>query len=626
MTGKEAVKTKPERGEIEFRLRERERFLRTLIANLPGVVFRCRADTEFTKEFISDGCFDLTGWRADELVGEKSVVRWNDLIYPEDRERVESELRRLVEGEKTTNGEQFEVDYRIVARDNSIKQVRDRFRAVHDSLGKINALEGFITDITDQTLAGERMRKSEERYKLLAENMRDLVCLHDLDGKYTYVSPSSETLLGYTPAEMLGRSPYDFIHPEDVERLRDEAHPRLLKGETGIIVEYRMLRKTGEYCWFETMAQTVAAPGGAVIQLQTVSRDVSKRKEAEAETVKAQEELAQLLMSEQQANRDAVAARVEAEHASRAKDEFLQMVSHEFRTPLTTIKTLVRVLLKDGNSQDEREKHLETIAAECDRQIDMILNLLDVSRLEEGNADLKREPVDINRVLHSCDKIERPAAHARDQIFNIEHDQPLPKAAGDEKAVRRALCTVIENAIKYTPENGMITVTAKHVEHLKKADSAVEDKKIAAGLFGDLPKQMNYSIGEQPSGEEIAVIICDTGRGIMPADIPKIFGKFYRGAKPFADSATDGTPDDAAGKAETPGVGLGLYLAKRLITALDGRITVNSEVGRGSCFTIFLPVWKENLHEKDTLDEYDFDGEHNGDEGENDAEKTPAGG
>jgi PAS domain S-box-containing protein len=610
MASENAVKTKLERQEVEYRLRERERFLRTLIANLPGVVFRCRADENFTKEFVSDGCLDLTGYRAEEIIGANAVTTWKELMHPEDRERVLAELRRLTEKEQPTGGEQFQISYRLIARDESIKHVRDRFRFVHDSLGKIAALEGFITDITEQSLADERVRESENRYKLLAENMRDLVCLHDLDGKYLYVSPSSETLLGYSPDELVGTSPYDLFHPEDVERLRDEAHARLLKGETGIIVEYRMRDKKGEYCWLETMAQTVTvATNGEVIQLQTVSRDISKRKEAETETREAQEELAHLLMSEQEARRDADAARVEAEHASRAKDEFLQMVSHEFRTPLTTIKTLVRVLQHDGKSEAERARHLETIAAECDRQIDLILNLLDVSRLEEGDVDLKREPVDVNRVLYSCDKIERPAAAARNQIFNVERDKPLPPIAGDEKAIRRALCTVIENAIKYTPETGMITVTARHVAHHGiKTGVAETDKKIAAELFGDLPVRMNFTGDEQSAGEEIAVIVCDTGRGILPEDVPRLFQKFYRGAKPHADTSTDGTPDDAAGKAETPGVGLGLYLAKRLITALDGRITVNSEVGRGSCFTIFLPVWNEKSGAvADPIDEYDFD-------------------
>ncbi len=287
--------TKLGRQEIEFRLRERERFLRTLIGNLPGVVFRCRADAEFTKEFLSDGCFDLTSYRAEELVGANALMTWTELMHPEDRERVLTEVRRLIE-EPSLEGRQFQVSYRINARDESVKHVRDRFRFVRDSLGKISALEGFITDISKGTLADERVRESENRYRLLAENMRDLVCLHDLEGRYLYVSPSSETLLGYAPEELVGTSPYDLFHPEDVERLRDDA--RLLKGETGIVLEYRMRDKRSEYCWLETMAQTVVAPGGAVVQLQTVSRDISKRKEAEIETRAAQDELARLLFSE----------------------------------------------------------------------------------------------------------------------------------------------------------------------------------------------------------------------------------------------------------------------------------------------------------------------------------------
>lgn len=620
MANEKSYQTKLDRQAIEFRLRERERFLRTLISNLPGVVFRCRADAELTKEFVSDGCFDLTGYRSSELVGEDAVISWQEITHPEDRERILKETRHLIEAGQPIEGRQFQVSYRLIARDESVKHIRDRFRFIFDSLGKIVALEGFATDITEQTLADERVRESENRYRLLAENMHDLVCLHDLDGKYIYVSPSSKPLLGFAPEELVGTSPCDLFHTEDAEHLRDEAHAKLLSGEaSSIVVEYRMRDKKGEYCWFETVAQTVAAPDGKIIQLQTVSRDISKRKEAEAEREKSQEELARLLFSEKEARREADAARVELEHASRAKDEFLQMVSHEFRTPLTTIKTLVRVLQHGDESKTERVKHLNTIAAECDRQIDMILNLLDVSRLEEGDVDLKREPVDINRVLFSCDKIERPAAEAREQTLHVEQNDALPLISGDEKAIRRALCTIIENAIKYTPENGMITVSARHVTRLGSKMNEESDREIAEKLFGDLPKQMDFSGGGRPSVEEVAVVVCDTGRGILPKDIPRIFQKFFRGAKPHADSSTDGTPDDAAGKAETPGVGLGLYLAKRLVTALDGRIAVNSEVGRGSCFTIFLPIWKEDTYEKDTIDEYSFD------EGEEHDEKTSAG-
>ncbi|MDQ6788238.1 MAG: PAS domain-containing protein [Acidobacteriota bacterium] len=609
MTQAKKGRIKLERRDVEFRLRERERFLRMLITNLPGAVFQSNTDAKFTKEFVSDGCFDLTGYRAAELVGANAVTSWNDLIYADDRERVFGELRRLSENQESLDGEQFQTTYRLVARDKKIKYVRDRFRFVHDSARKIKTLEGFTNDVSEQRKAEEALRVSENRYKLLAENMRDLVCLHDLDANFVYVSPSSEVLLGYAPEELVGVSIYDLIHAEDVELIREAAHERLLSGEiSSIAIEHRMRDKRGAYCWFETMWQTVAAPGGEIIQLQTVSRDVAERREAEDEREKAQKDLAQLFFSEQEARRDADVALVKAEHASRAKDEFLQMVSHEFRTPLTTIKTLVRVLQHDGKTAAERRKYLEIIAAECDRQIDMILNLLDVSRFDDGDVDLKHEAVNINRVLNSCDKIERSAADSRRQTLTFESDESLPPVCGDEKAIRRALCTIVENAIKYTPEGGNIRVKVERVVYHKITNGEAEsEREIARELFGDLPERMDFPMDEKSERDEIAVIVSDDGRGILPEDIPKIFQKFYRGAKPHADASTDGTPDDAAGRAETPGVGLGLYLAKRLITALDGRVTAASEVGRGSCFTIYLPVWNEDLHEKETVDEYDFD-------------------
>jgi K+-sensing histidine kinase KdpD len=133
--------------------------------------------------------------------------------------------------------------------------------------------------------------------------------------------------------------------------------------------------------------------------------------------------------------------------------------------------------------------------------------------------------------------------------------------------------TIIENAIKYTPEGGRISVSA-----------------------------------ELATAEEIVVHVTDNGRGIRPEDVPHIFDKFFRGMNPKAtkDPTIDGTPDDAV-KPETPGVGLGLYLAERLIRALEGRIEVESSPGSGSRFSVILPVWNDALHEMDDVDEYGFE-------------------
>ncbi|MGI9034884.1 MAG: PAS domain-containing sensor histidine kinase [Pyrinomonadaceae bacterium] len=564
----------------ERRRYEDKNFLTALIQNLPGTIYRFRADELLSVEFISDGCLDLTGCEAAELNRQAS---WMQMIYAGDRARVRAEHGRLTRERKLSA---TSLDYRIVTSDGTIKHVCDCFNFICDTDEKIVAVEGLITDLTDRAIAAERLRESESRYRLLAENMHDLVCLHGLDGTYEYVSPSSETLLGYRPEELVGTSPYNLIHPEEVNCVREDMHERLLKGETDLTIDYRQRKKSGEYVWVETMAQIIKDADGKSSQILTVSRDVSTRKRAEQERAAAQDEIARFFFNEQSARAEAETAHRAAEHATHAKDEFLQLISHEFRTPLTTIKTLARIMQQGGESPDERDEYLETIAAECDRQIDMILNLLDVARIDEGSIDLRKEPVNVNSVLRACDKIERYAANAREQIFNVKYDEHLPPAAGDEKAIRRALCSIIENAIKYTPIGGAITLSAKC------APTESGETKL--------------KLGKNPI-EEIAIVVKDTGRGIHPEDVPRLFQKFYRGKKTVPhDHTTDGTPDDAAGRAETPGVGLGLYLAKRLIAELGGRITAESEIGRGSTFTVFLPVWDAAL-EVDTVDEYGFD-------------------
>lgn len=603
MTNTEELTGTDERDKVEYRLQERERFLRTLIGNLPGVVYRCRVDAHFTSEFISDGCRELTGYTAEELT-LKRLATWDDIIYAEDRERVRAEINRLMDAQTASGKSPLEVSYRIVNRDGVLKHVRDRFRFINDSTRKIVALEGFIADITERTLADERVRQSEARYRLLAENMCDLVCLHDLEGRYIYVSPSSFSLLGFTPDELVDKTPFDFIHAEEIVCVREETYARLLKGEPELTIDYRMRKKSGEYVWLETMAQVVAGKDGKAAQLLTVSRDITKRKKAEEERAAAQDEIAQFFFSEQSARKEADAARQEADHANRAKDEFLQLISHEFRTPLTTIKTLARIMQQGGETAEEKQEYLETIAAECDRQIDMILNLLDVARIDEGSIDLRSERVDVNRLLRSCDKIERHAANAREQIFNVEFDETLPFARGDEKAIRRALCSIIENAIKYTAHGGSITVATEYISQSRGIISS--EMRLAAGA--NPVRGAHQTINEGKSPEEIAISVSDTGRGIHAEDIPHLFQKFYRGRKHVPhDTTTDGTPDDAMGRAETPGVGLGLYLAKKLIKELGGRVEVESEVGRGTCFTVFLPVWDDATDKTDAVDEYGFD-------------------
>lgn len=242
------------------------------------------------------------------------------------------------------------------------------------------------------------------------------------------------------------------------------------------------------------------------------------------------------------------------------KSDFVSSVSHELRTPLTTIKALTRLLMRGEELPDEkRREYLETISVECDRQIDLVLNLLDLSRIEGGVFRLAMERVNVAEVIRSCVKSETSAAEKRRHKLEIEPFADVPPVCADPKALRRVVSNLIENSIKYTPDGGLITLFA-HKE-----------------------------------GDFVCISVRDNGRGIPPEDLPVLFDKFHRGRPAPHSAAMRAATEDAEflEDADVSGVGLGLYLGKNVMERMGGRIRVETEVGRGSTFTLHLPIWKE---------------------------------
>ncbi len=240
----------------------------------------------------------------------------------------------------------------------------------------------------------------------------------------------------------------------------------------------------------------------------------------------------------------------------RLKSEFVSSVSHELRTPLTTIKTLTRVLQRGGQTDVERQEYLATIAAECDRQIDLVLNLLDLTRIEAGAYKVSLTEVYPAQLVTNCVAVEQHAAEARGHRLAADLPAELPPVLTDEGALRRVLCSLIENAVKYTPDGGRITVSAR-------AD------------------------GEG----EVALAVTDNGCGVAQEDLPHVFEKFFRG-RPAAGASTSDESGDGAGEfVEAPGIGLGLYLARNIVEQLGGRITVESVAEGGTKLSVYIPVW-----------------------------------
>ena len=240
----------------------------------------------------------------------------------------------------------------------------------------------------------------------------------------------------------------------------------------------------------------------------------------------------------------------------RLKSEFVSGVSHELRTPLTTIKTLAHVLQRGNISQGEQQEYLETISSECDRQINLILNLLDLSRIESGNFKVNLAETDVREVVEACIKLEKHAAKDREQILTVQMQKELPLVSTDKNALQRVLCSLVENAIKYTPEGGSVLVEVQLLDG------------------------------------EVAIKVKDTGCGVLEEDLPHIFEKFYRG-RPAVNSDKNAALNDVIQTNDAPGVGLGLYLSHSIVEQLGGRITAENNVKRGTVITVYLPALNE---------------------------------
>ncbi len=236
----------------------------------------------------------------------------------------------------------------------------------------------------------------------------------------------------------------------------------------------------------------------------------------------------------------------------RLKSEFVSSVSHELKTPLTTIKVLAHLLQRLQLSDEERLDYSRTIASECDRQIDFVGNLLDLSRIESGAYKLSKGRVEVSKLIASSVEVERHRTKSLGLLLTTEVQPDLPWVQGDFEALRRVVRGLIDNAIKYTPEGGRVVVSGYLVDH------------------------------------RVAISVKDNGPGIVPADISHVFEKFYRAGPPASE--IEGEEAFSPGTA-APGVGLGLYLARHIIEQSAGQITVESKVGVGTTFTVILPVF-----------------------------------
>ena len=377
--------------------------------------------------------------------------------------------------------------------------------------------------------AADLLRKSERQHRLFAENVSDMIWAIDFKGKLFFVSPSVENIFGFTPEEYLELSlpeittPASFVPAEkELKRLvttsRQGGRPE--PGE----IELELLRKDGSTVWCEVTYSGMYDESGNMIAVQGVSRDISARRQMEQDLRQAKEE---------------------AESATMAKSQFLARMSHEIRNPMTSILGYADLLMDPAVNQSSRNNYLSVIRRNGEHLLGLINDILDISKIEAGKFTLDVRRCSLVSLLADVASVVRPRAEQKNIPLTIEYNTEIPETIlTDAIRLRQALINLAGNAVKFTEKGGVRVVTS------------------LLPIWQDHPA--------------IRIQIIDTGIGIRPEVVPKLF-------EPFSQA-------DESVYRQFGGTGLGLAISRHIVNMLGGELTVSSTLKKGSVFSITIPA------------------------------------
>lgn len=332
---------------------------------------------------------------------------------------------------------------------------------------------GTFQDVTELFFEQQKITEKENLFKLLLKNTSDLIALHDISGKFLYLSPSLTDLLGYEESELLNETPINLFHKNDKQKIKLEAFKTLLEGKTPEIVQYRIRKKNGQYIWVETKASPVLNSQNEIIQIVTSTRDIQIRKNNERVIQKAHEK---------------------AISATKAKVQFLSAMSHEVRTPLNAIINMA-YMLKDTEFNDTQLKYINTILSSSENLLMLINDILDFSKIDTGRVNLTETEFSFSNIVSNIVEAQQYICDNKGIVITLHISENFPaKLIGDPVRISQIVNNLVNNAVKFT-RKGTIDVTL----------SVLEDDTKSADIF--------FSVK-------------DSGIGISSQNLQKIFKPF----------------------------------------------------------------------------------------------------
>ncbi|MDT8375461.1 MAG: PAS domain S-box protein [Mariprofundaceae bacterium] len=278
-----------ERKAAEQALKESERAFSSLVTNLPGMVYRCLNDRNWTLEFVSSGCLELTGYPVADFTERRTVAYGKDVIHPADQDGVWNTTQAALDEKRS-----FTLTYRILTADGREKWVWEQGSGVFNADGELQALEGFIRDITGRKQTEDALLEAKEKFQALVESSSDWIWEVDENGVYTYASPKVRELLGYEPEEVVGKTPFHLMRPEEAERVGKLFGEIIRKQEPFSGLENHNLHRDGHPVVLETSGVPVFDQSGRFSGYRGIDRDITERKQAEQALQESEEKFRSL--------------------------------------------------------------------------------------------------------------------------------------------------------------------------------------------------------------------------------------------------------------------------------------------------------------------------------------------
>jgi PAS domain S-box-containing protein len=380
-------------------------------------------------------------------------------------------------------------------------------------------------------------KQAEARYRTLVEQLPLITYIDtptSADESAAYVSPQIEQILGYSLEEWHGNPSFfvDHLHPDDRDSVRAAQRAARESGRP-LDLEYRFMAADGRIVWLRDLYTIVRDENGKPWYAQGFAVDVTDRKQAERDR--------EALLAQTQDQNERL------RKLDRMKDEFIALVSHELRTPLTSICGYLELLLANDEGvevPDERLGWLKVIDRNAERLLRLVEDLLLTAQASAGNLALDTAELDVAGVVELAVQAGAPVATARGIELTCT-TEPLPPASGDRLRIGQVVDNLLSNALKFTPSGGSVEVRA------------------------------------YPRGRSIRIEIADTGVGVPEAEQEHLFDRFFRARRAQEDAV--------------PGVGLGLSIAKAIVEAHKGRISMESREGAGTTFYVDLPALAQSV-------------------------------